>query len=412
MRTQFPVCLLGSLCVTAVAHAQSRPELLPREREVALALSAAPPHIAEDATVYALEANGYVKVREGTNGFTCLVVRDHPQDLAPVCHDPEGTLTLVPRLLRTAALRAAGRGEEEVRQEINEGLRTGRHQMPRRVGIAYMLSTEARAFVPRLGRAESLRPHVMLYAPYLRNRDIGARADGPPDLPFVISEGEFNAYIVMSVPDQDRPIPPVRPDPVLDALTVQPPGDLPPLLPREREVALALSAAPRHVADSAAVYVLQRGGYVREREGTNGFTCLVTRGHPLSLYPMCYDAEGTETIVPVSLRAAELREQGKSRDEINREIAEAFRRGTFRAPRRAGVAYMLSTEGRFEDPASGRLTGWPPHVMFYAPYVRKEDVGAIEEGPWVRRLPTMAEEGEPHAFIVVNFREQPRARPQ
>jgi hypothetical protein len=362
--------------------------------------------------VYALEANGYVKVREGTNGFTCLVVRDHPQDLAPVCHDLEGTRTVVPRLLREAELRAAGRSEGEIRQEINEGLRAGIYQAPRRVGIAYMLSTEARAFAPELGRVITLNPHVMIYAPYLRNRDIGARPLGQSPLghPIIISEGEFNAYIVMSVPEQDRPIPAVSPDPVLDALTVQSPSDLPPLLPREREVALALSAAPLHVADSATVLVLQRGGYVRAREGTNGFTCLVTRGHPLSLYPICYDPEGTETMVPVSLRTAELREHGKSREEIRREIAEGFRSGRFRAPRRAGLAYMLSVEGRFEDRARGGFTGWTPHVMFYAPYVRNEDVGAIDEGPFVRRLPIVAGAGEPHGFIVVNLRAQTAAR--
>jgi hypothetical protein len=69
---------------------------------------------------------------------------------------------------------------------------------------------------------------------------------------------------------------------------------------------------------------------------------------------------------------------------------------------------MLSSQGRFENPGSGRLTGWVPHVMFYAPYVHREDIGAIEEGPFVRRLPVMVAEGEPHAFIVVNLPEPSR----
>lgn len=402
----FAVCLLGG--ISSVVGAQALPELLPREREIALALSAAPPHLAASATVYALERTGYVKVRAGTNGFTCLVVRDHPRDLAPVCHDPEGTRTVVPRLLREAELRGAGRSEDEIRREVNAGLRAGTFQLPSRVGIAYMLSTEAKAFAPELDSVLTLSPHVMIYAPFLRRHEIGTLplGEGPLGHPLIISEGEFNAYIVMSVPERDRPIPPVVPDPVLDALSVRSADDLPPLLPEEREVALALSAAPRHVADKAAVYVLRRGGYARVRQGTNGFTCLVTRGHPLSLYPLCHDPEGSETIVPVSLRTAELREQGKSRAEIERDIADGFRRGTFRAPRRAGLAYMLSTEGRFENPQGGRMTGWAPHIMFYAPYVRAEDVGAIEEGSFVRRLPTMAGPGEPHGYIVVNVRER------
>lgn len=408
MRMPFPVVtlvsLLSSLPAAAGAQSPARPQLLPREREVALALSAAPPHLAGGATVYAVERRGYVKVREGSNGFTCLVVRDHPEDLAPVCHDPEGTRTVVPRLLREAELRAAGRSEAEIRAQINEGLRTGKYYLPRRVGLAYMLSTEGRAAAPELGRVIALSPHVMIPAPFLRNEDIGALPlhESLPGHPVIISEGEFNAYIVMPVPEQDRAIPPVTPDPVLDALAVRSENDLPPPLPQEREIALALSAAPQHVAERATVYVLRRGGYVKVRDGANGFSCLVTRGHPLSLYPICHDPEGSETVLPVSLRAAELREQGRSREEVDREIAEGFRRGRFRAPRRVGLAYMLSAEGRFESPDGG-MTGWPPHVMFYAPYVREADVGAIEEQGVVRRLPVMAGAGEPHGYIIVNL---------
>jgi len=53
--------------------AQPLPELLPREKEIALALSAAPEHLRYDAGVYVLERNGFVKVRSSTNGFTCIV---------------------------------------------------------------------------------------------------------------------------------------------------------------------------------------------------------------------------------------------------------------------------------------------------------------------------------------------------
>jgi hypothetical protein len=123
-----------------------------------------------------LERDGYVLARKGSNGFTCLVVRDHPQDLAPVCHDPEGTRTVVPRLLREAELRARGKSEQQIREEINEGLRTGKYQVPQRVGVAYMLSSETMGFVPELGHAIPVKPHVMFYAPYLRNEDIGAQA--------------------------------------------------------------------------------------------------------------------------------------------------------------------------------------------------------------------------------------------
>ena len=191
------------------------PPLLPREREIPLALSAAPRQISEHASVYVLERNGYVLARKGSNGFTCLVVRDYPQDLAPVCHDSEGTRTVVPRLLHEAELRAQGKSEQQIREEINEGLRTGKYRVPQRVGVAYMLSSETVGFVPELGHAIPVKPHVMFYAPYLRNEDIGGQAPKPPDFPyypFVMSAGQFNAYIIMRVADSDNPMPVHKPD--------------------------------------------------------------------------------------------------------------------------------------------------------------------------------------------------------
>jgi hypothetical protein len=47
--------------------------------------------------------------------------------------------------------------------------------------------------------------------------------------------------------------------------------------PRERQIELALSAAPTEVSSKAAVYILGAKGYEKAREGTNGFSCLVER---------------------------------------------------------------------------------------------------------------------------------------
>src|SRR5262245_65776610 len=49
--------------------------LMPRDAEVALARSAAPLHISERATIKVLTASGYDVVREGDNGFVCIVMR-------------------------------------------------------------------------------------------------------------------------------------------------------------------------------------------------------------------------------------------------------------------------------------------------------------------------------------------------
>ena len=147
------------------------------------------------------------------------------------------------------------------------------------------------------------------------------------------------------------------------------PQPLPELLPREKEIELALSAAPEHLRDGAGVYVLERTGFVKVRGSTNGFTCIVNRDHPLNQKPVCFDAEGTATILPKILRVGELLMQGKPMSEINAEIEEGFRSGKYISPRRAGVAYMLSGDIRNLQLAygKGRVVPASHHVLCAEP---------------------------------------------
>lgn len=98
-----------------------------------------------------------------------------------------------------------------------------------------------------------------------------------------------------------------------------------PLLDQQKEIVLALSACPSFVASKAAVYVLDKSGYVKVRESHNGFTAIVQHSQPAAQEPQCMDAEGTRTILPHILKVAELRAQGKSTEEIQRLVADAVR---------------------------------------------------------------------------------------
>src|SRR4029079_12865995 len=139
---------------------------------------------------------------------------------------------------------------------------------------------------------------------------------------------------------------------------------LPEILPREKEIELALSAAPEHLRKGAAVYVLERNGFVKARESTNGFTCIVNRDHPLNQKPTCYDAEGTATILPKVVRVGELLMQGNPMPQIGAEIKEGFRTGKFISPGRPGIAYMVSGDIRNYNPQTKQVGSFPPHVMF------------------------------------------------
>src|ERR1700741_3353490 len=88
---------------------------LPREERIKLAEGAAPPEVSGKATVYLLERTGYVVVRQGTNGFSCLVDRQTPMNLEPTCFDAEGSATTLVTRIYVEEQRAKGKSEEEIK---------------------------------------------------------------------------------------------------------------------------------------------------------------------------------------------------------------------------------------------------------------------------------------------------------
>ena len=178
-------------------------------------------------------------------------------------------------------------------------------------------------------------------------------------------------------------------------------GERPEILPPDEEFDLALSAAPEHLEDGAAVWVLGPDGYELAREGTNGFACIVNRDHPRNLKPTCYDSEGAATILPKVVFVGELMLRGLPIAAIQDSVRAGFESGRFRAPARPGVAYMLSDRIRTYNPRTREYGTFPPHLMFYAPNLTNDDIGtdweAIREHPW---LPRVAYQG-PHGFLVV-----------
>src|ERR1700682_2840893 len=68
--------LLFSLTASAETEVTSKSEPRPRDLEIQLALSALPPHLRDNATVYVLNpAKGFEVARKGTNGFHAFVAR-------------------------------------------------------------------------------------------------------------------------------------------------------------------------------------------------------------------------------------------------------------------------------------------------------------------------------------------------
>jgi hypothetical protein len=171
-------------------------------------------------------------------------------------------------------------------------------------------------------------------------------------------------------------------------------------LTREQEMELAASGAPEHLRKDCAVYVLDGKKYVKGREGSNGITCVVFRDGPDASEPICYDEEGARSNMLVDMKRSELRRQGISEEEIEKKVSEGYKTGEFKAPRRSGIAYMLSDYNFIYNPGS-KASHYPPHLMFYAPYLKNSDIGARKEDFGSTMVPWVLNEGTPDAYIIV-----------
>jgi hypothetical protein len=182
---------------------------------------------------------------------------------------------------------------------------------------------------------------------------------------------------------------------------------------RERQIALAESAAPAEVSSKATVYILGPKGFEKAREGTNGFTCFVGRHFvkptETTVEPTCFDAEGSRTTWIVRMREEKLRSSGRSEAEIKADIANGYKEGRFKDPGKPGLLYMMSSENRLPS-GKGTTASFPPHLMFYAPSMTTKDIG-FDSPPQLDYLGMTHPGAADNLIVVVPTASTPSASP-
>ena len=106
---------------------------------------------------------------------------------------------LVDREFEEQRLREQGLSDDEVNIEIGRLYRSGSLRPTQNFGLAYMLSPCNR-IMTKEGKIASEPPHLMFYAPYARNADLGlreARRQEEHSAPFILFEGEPWAFLIV-----------------------------------------------------------------------------------------------------------------------------------------------------------------------------------------------------------------------
>lgn len=157
-------------------------------------------------------------------------------------------------------------------------------------------------------------------------------------------------------------------------------------MPAQLETRYALSALPPALRAKASVYLLDpKKGYALSRQGTSGIECLVERtawehaDFRNDIYiPLCYDAAGLKGHFKAIIDSAALRAQGSGPDALKAEIEKRWANGTYQAPQKPGLSYMVSPVMRTIGPPDLKVdTMAMPHLMFYAAGLTNDDIGAV-----------------------------------
>src|SRR6266446_3006201 len=213
------VLLAASLDAAAIqAQAPKYPPieqyLMPRDAEIGLAKSAAPPSVADHATIKVLTKSGFVVVHEGDNGAVCMVMRGFsaptytpaqfrnlvydPTVHAPICFTAPAARTAMPYYELRTRLAMEGKGPDQIARAVEAAYDAG--QLPHRdaVTFAYMWSADM-----QLGPGISAwHPHVMVFAPKYDNAMVGGFAFGSP-LP-QLTDDAGTPFAVVVIPVDDR----------------------------------------------------------------------------------------------------------------------------------------------------------------------------------------------------------------
>jgi hypothetical protein len=184
--------------------------LMPRDAEIALAKSAAPPSISDRATIKVLTKSGFEVARKGDNGAVCMVMRGFsaptytpaqfrnlvydPNVHAPICFTEPAARTAMPYYELRTRLAMEGKTPDQIAEGLEAAYVQGR--LPRRdvVTFAYMWSAHQH-LGPGIG---AWRPHMMVFAPYNDNSMVGGNEFGSA-LPQV-SDDAGTPFTVIVIP--------------------------------------------------------------------------------------------------------------------------------------------------------------------------------------------------------------------
>ena len=189
-----------------------------RNAEIALARTAAPKSISDDATVMVLARHGYETAVNGKNGFVCIVDRAwsspfdspefwNPKNRSPTCYNPAAARSVLPYTFKRVELVLAGLTNPQMLERIKAAVANKELPTPEPGAMSYMLSKESYLN----DKAGHWVPHLMFHIPKTDGASWGANLDGSPVLvdTRIVPEPETTFYVPVANWSDGTPAPPM-----------------------------------------------------------------------------------------------------------------------------------------------------------------------------------------------------------
>jgi hypothetical protein len=171
--------------------------------EIALARSAAPKSVSDDAEVLILGRDGYEVAVRGTNGFVCLVERSwaagiddpkfwNPKLRGPLCLNAPAVRSYLPITIEKTKLILSGKSRSQMSDAIKSAFEKKALPTQEPGAMCYMLSKEG-----YLGdEAGHWHPHLMFFLPLTEAKAWGAGMPGSPILAFEDALDRLTIFMV------------------------------------------------------------------------------------------------------------------------------------------------------------------------------------------------------------------------
>ena len=179
--------------------------LMPETDEIALARSAAPKSISDDAEVMVLSKEGYVTAVKGTNGFLCIVERGwaagvsspdfwNPKLRSPNCFNPAAARTFAQIYLMRTRLALGGKSNEEIVQATSAALDSKELEPLAPGAMCYMMSKQQ--YLNDMDK--QWYPHLMFFVAGDVAKSWGADLPGSPVMAADDPEERVTIFMVMA----------------------------------------------------------------------------------------------------------------------------------------------------------------------------------------------------------------------